>query len=162
MIRASNQFSPKTKVVDLLFLYNFYFGQISSFLYENLSFNWSNSSKNNLNEETVHLLCSTLCRPDAIPASGRRRATPRVGNRAPAPLFSSRTPWKLLCQSPFLFVRARVHDELSRASRARRAGHGSPPRLDSSHPELRSLAVHPLRPPTRAAEPLTGRNRASV
>src|SRR6185312_13768414 len=30
MIRASNQFSPKSKVVDLLFLYNFYFGQISS------------------------------------------------------------------------------------------------------------------------------------
>ena len=29
MIRASNQLSPKTKVVDLLFLYNFYFGQIS-------------------------------------------------------------------------------------------------------------------------------------
>jgi hypothetical protein len=30
MIRASNQLSPKSKVVDLLFLYNFYFGQISS------------------------------------------------------------------------------------------------------------------------------------
>ena len=29
MIRASNRFSPKTKVVDLFFLYNFYFGQIS-------------------------------------------------------------------------------------------------------------------------------------
>ena len=29
MIRAPNQLSPKTKVVDLLFLYNFYFGQIS-------------------------------------------------------------------------------------------------------------------------------------
>ena len=30
MIRASIQLSPKKKVVDLLFLYNFYFGQISS------------------------------------------------------------------------------------------------------------------------------------
>ena len=30
LIRAPNQFSPKSKVVDLLFLYNFYFGQISS------------------------------------------------------------------------------------------------------------------------------------
>ena len=29
MIRASIQLLPKTKVVDLLFLYNFYFGQIS-------------------------------------------------------------------------------------------------------------------------------------
>ena len=31
MIRAPNQFLPKTKVVDLIFLYNFYFGQIPSF-----------------------------------------------------------------------------------------------------------------------------------
>ena len=30
MIRTSNQLSPKSKVVDLLFLYNFYFGQNSS------------------------------------------------------------------------------------------------------------------------------------
>ena len=30
LIRAPNQLSPKTKVVDFLFLYNFYFGQISS------------------------------------------------------------------------------------------------------------------------------------
>ena len=30
MIRAPNQLLPKTKVVDLFFLYNFYFGQISS------------------------------------------------------------------------------------------------------------------------------------
>jgi hypothetical protein len=29
MIRASNQLSPKTKVVALIVLYNFYFGQIS-------------------------------------------------------------------------------------------------------------------------------------
>jgi hypothetical protein len=31
MIRAPNQFSPKTKVVALLLLYNFYFDQIPSF-----------------------------------------------------------------------------------------------------------------------------------
>ena len=31
MTRASNQLAPKTKVVDLLSLYNFYFGQISGF-----------------------------------------------------------------------------------------------------------------------------------
>ena len=30
MIRASNPLSPKTKFVDLIVLYNFYFGQISS------------------------------------------------------------------------------------------------------------------------------------
>ena len=30
LIEASNQVLPKTKVVDFLFLYNFYFGQISS------------------------------------------------------------------------------------------------------------------------------------
>jgi len=30
MIRASIQLSPKSKVVDFLVLYNFYFGQISS------------------------------------------------------------------------------------------------------------------------------------
>ena len=29
MIRASNQLWPKSKVVDLLSLYNFYFGQMS-------------------------------------------------------------------------------------------------------------------------------------
>jgi len=29
LIRAPNQFLPKSKVVDLLSLYNFYFGQIS-------------------------------------------------------------------------------------------------------------------------------------
>ena len=31
-----------------------------------------------LNEETVHLQCSALCTPAPIPASERRRATPRV------------------------------------------------------------------------------------
>jgi len=30
MIQVSNQLLPKTKVVDLLFPYNFYFGRISS------------------------------------------------------------------------------------------------------------------------------------
>ena len=50
-----------------------------------------------------------------------------------------------------------MRPESSRVAAVRRAGHGSPPRLDSSHPELRSLAVHPLRPPTSAAEPLLRR-----
>ena len=31
LIRAPNQLPPKTKVVHLLFLYNLYFGQITSF-----------------------------------------------------------------------------------------------------------------------------------
>ena len=50
-----------------------------------------------------------------------------------------------------------MRPESSRVAAVRRVGHGSPPRLDSSHPELRSLAVHPLRPPTSAAEPLLRR-----
>ena len=50
----------------------------------------------------------------------------------------------------------------SRVTVARRTGHCSPPRLDSSHPELHSLVVHPLRPSTSATVRKPGRNRAQT
>ena len=128
------------------------------FPYENLSFNWSNSSKNHLNEETVHLLCSTLCRPDAIPASGRRRATPRVGNRAPTPLFTLHWPGSFRSVHPYPFPEL-LRRARARVAAVRRAGHGSPPRLDSSHPELRNLAPTPLRPIRCLLESFPGRFR---
>ena len=151
---AQNESCRSSFSLQLLFWPNF------KFLYENLSFNWSNSSKNHLNEETVHLLCSTLCRPDAIPASGRRRATPRVGNRAPTPLFTLHWPGSFRSVHPYPFPEL-LRRARARVAAVRRAGHGSPPRLDSPHPELRNLAPTPLRSIPCLLESFPGRNRAA-
>ena len=42
---SSKSISPKTKVVDLYFLYHFYFGHFK-FLYQNLGFGRSNTAQN--------------------------------------------------------------------------------------------------------------------
>ena len=135
---AQNESCRSSFSLQLLFWPNF------KFLYEKLSFNWSNSSKNHLNEETVHLLCSTLCRPDAIPASGRRRATPCVGNRAPTLFFTLHWPGSFRSVHPYPFPEL-LRRARARVAAVRRAGHGSPSRLDSSHPKLRNLAPTSLR-----------------
>jgi len=147
---AQNESCRSSFSLQLLFWPNF------KFLYENLSFNWSNSSKNHLNEETVHLLCSTLCRPDAIPASGRRRTTPRVGNRAPTPLFTLHWPGSFRSVHPYPFPEL-LRRARARVAAVRRAGHGSPPRLDSLRPEPSSLAVHRLHSTPCPFEPNPGR-----
>ena len=54
---AQNESCSSSFPLQLLFWPNF------KFLYENLSFNWSNSDRNHLNEETVSPLCSSLWRP---------------------------------------------------------------------------------------------------
>ena len=88
----------------------------------------------------------------------RRRSTRRpstiLAHRA-ARAYPVAVPF--LVSPPSILILELVRPESSRVAAVRRVGHGSPPHLDSSHPELRSLAVHPLRPPTSAAVPYPGR-----
>jgi len=90
---------------------------------------------------------------------GRRRASTRRPSRVSTALHlaDALEPSCPVPSSPSILILELVRPESSRVAAVRRVGHGSPPRLDSSHPELRSLAVHPLRPPTSAAEPLLRR-----
>ena len=87
--------------------------------------------------------CSTLCRTDAVPASGHRRATPRVGNRTPTPLKLS----LIVSQR-----RLRVPHPLSlpRAAAAQSTSSSSPPSVPpanshhpASFPRTRSRATSP-------------------
>jgi hypothetical protein len=95
---------------------------------------------------------------------GRRRASTRRPSRLCAALHlaDDLEPSCPVPSSPSILILKLVRPESSRVAAVRRVGHGSPPRLDSSHPELHSLAVHPLRPPTSATVPYPGRNRAQT
>ena len=138
------------------------------FPYQNLSFSGSNGSQNHSNGLTVRapafsLFCPYRHRRPSTPASSSTRRSSRrssASGRRPYPLASTGN-FSSLPAFSFLGARSSSSEQRQvRVAAVRRAGHGSPPRLDSSHPELHSLAVHPLRPPTSAAEPLPGRNRA--
>ena len=145
LIRAPNQLSPKTKVVDLLFLYNFYFGQIPSF-YMKFGVSAGQTGVKIIQRVNSGLLCSVLCTPVPIPASERRRATPRVATAG-----DPRRPRAVLIHAVALeasrSVRCFPFLELARAELAavRPADHPSPLRLDSPRLEPSSLAVHLLR-----------------
>src|SRR6185312_8013754 len=87
--------SPKTKVVDLIFLYNFYFGQISSF---NMKFGalGGRTLVKSIQTSSTRLLCSpvtTYARPCRRPATAP--ATPRVGHRRTSPAALARRPYLL-------------------------------------------------------------------
>ena len=70
---------------------------------------------NSLNRGTVPPLCLALCRTDAIPATVAGGEPPRVGNRAPTPLFSSRR--RLKASRPVLILPSpsSVHGEPKQA-----------------------------------------------
>ena len=110
--------------------------------------------------------CSALCSSPAIPAtvlvgaSSTRRPSMILARRAarPYPVAVPSPSFPLPSSSPS--SSSRVAQRRARAVVVRRTGRSSPPRLDSSRPEPRRLAVHPLRPPTSATEPFTGRNQA--
>jgi len=132
---AQNESCRSSFSLQLLFWPNF------KFLYENLSFNWSNSGKNQLSEETV----SSLCSSPAIPATVLVGAPPRVGRRR-----SSHAALRVLIRSrcrlrfrfAFLLPRVRVTQTRARARRrpSRRPTLATPlrflaPRAARPHPE---------------------------
>ena len=117
-IRVSNQVSPKTKVVDLSFFYNFYFGQISSCY---MKFGVS------VNQNQVKILkfdhCALQCLHCAAPTPSRRLAagerrlasaiTPR--RRSSSALSSPRDVSVFLI--PFLFLELLLRRARARARR---------------------------------------------
>ena len=138
LIRASNQLSPKMKVVHLLFLYNFYFGQISS-CYMKFGVLFGQNQVKFI--EPGH--CSSTVLGTVSPRrhtsdSGRRRASTRRPSRLSAALLLSRTPRSFLSRPvpPFSFLSARRAE----ASRARRTGRRSSSRRPTLTTPLRSRA----------------------
>ena len=95
---------------------------------------------------------------------GRRRASTHRPSRVSTALHlaDALEPSCPVPSSPSIPILKLVRPESSIVAAVRRAGHGTPPRLDSSHPELRSLAVHPLRPPTSATVPYPSGNRSQT
>src|SRR6185312_3550385 len=99
MIRASNQFAPKTKVVDILFLYNFYFGQISSC---HMKFRVSISQtrvKIDQRDHCAALLVTVLVRRRALNASAVAAL-----DRHPSVLFQSWVPNSIFSSSISLIL----------------------------------------------------------
>ena len=79
MIRASNQLSPKTKVVALIVLYNFYFGKISCSNVKFGALDGQSRLKVTQSRSTgTPLFCSVHRRPSTL-------ASPRVGCRRTSP-----------------------------------------------------------------------------
>ena len=110
------------------------------FPYENLSFNWSNSGKNHLNEETVHLLLA-LCRSPAIPATVLVGAAPRVGNRA-RPRRRRPYPREHLEGScPVPFLPSPSSGQRAEASRPRRRRSSGRARRPDRFPRTQSCAT---------------------
>ena len=107
LIRASNQLAPKTKVVDLLSLYNFYFGQIAGF---NMKFGVLGSQT--LIKIISNEFNSVLCRPcfqcpadlDGGAATRRGPGDPPPPLKPPAELAMAKTVLAL----PFHFLAPRA------------------------------------------------------
>jgi len=117
LIRASNQLSPKMKVVHLLFLYNFNFGQISS-CYMKFGVLFGQNQVKFI--EPGH--CSSTVLGTVSPRrhtsdSGRRRASTRRPSRLSTALLLSRTPRSFLSARRAEASRAR---RTSRRSSSRR------------------------------------------
>ena len=142
MIRAPNQLSPKTKVVDLLFLYNFYFGQISC---SHMEFGVS-ACQFQVKIIQTKKQCLHCARTPPIPplwppasSSTRRQSRPTSASERrsyPRGRLEASRP-----VPPFSFLGARRAE----ASRAHRAGRPSPPQLVSSRSKPPHLALHLLR-----------------
>ena len=107
--------------------------------------------------------CSALCSSPAIPAtvlvgaSSTRRPSTILARRAarPYPVAVPSPSFPLPSSSPS--SSSRVAQRRARAVVVRRTGRSSPPRLDSSRPELRNLAPKLVHPSTSAAVPYPGR-----
>ena len=132
-------------------------------LYENLSYGRSNSSQIDSNEFTVQLQRFHCARPTPIPASGRRRALPRVAAPAILALRARRSyPFEgpgcfSSIPSPSLRSRRVEHEQ---AAAEPCAGQPSPPQLVSARPNLPRHVPHPRRTAPTSIRLLTGRNRA--
>ena len=162
MIRTSNQLSPKTKVVDLLFLYNFYFGQIPSFYMKfgvsagqiwvkivQTSKQWFSSAS------TVQPRRHTGVWPpvsDATRRPSRLDAAQARAYRLPEPSpFSPR---------PYASSSSRESSPCS-ATAGPRTGRSSPPHLNPSHSESLHLAPNLLRQDLKANAVESANLRAS-
>ena len=154
MIRASNQLSPKSKVVDFLVLYNFYFGQISC---SNVKFGALDGQSRLKSHKFGYCapVWSVPRRPRRWGRHASRRRTSPIVHTLPSLSARSRARFRL----PVPLPRVARSAQQSRATlaTARRAGadsgHLSPPCLDSS----RSKPLHLLRPFPSSAEPQPGR-----
>ena len=148
MTRASNQLAPKTKVVDLLFLYNFYFGQISC---SHMKFGvLGGQTLVKINEvKSSSLLCSRGCtRADGnSDGDATRRTSANLASCAHAPSLSlSRS--RFCFPLPF-FSLAQQGAEPPEPRRRPPLRPSSPPPLDLPRPEPRSIALdllHLFRP----------------
>ena len=164
MIRASNQVSPKTKVVDLSFSYNFYFGQISSCY---MKFGVS------VNQNRVKILKFNHCSLQCLYCDARR---PYRRLCSSAPLHASAIAPDLgvgaliLANASKVPVPSRVPLFLPRSSERKRAelavdvplAELRRPRSISSRSELRNLAPKLLQSSTSSVEPLLWPNRAQT
>ena len=144
LIRVPNQLAPKTKVVDLLSLYNFYFGQISC---SNVKFG-ALDGQSRLNHSI-----SVNCASSAPPIS--TSASPRVTPASTSPL-----------KRPRCRVDRQVHFRFSvplpfpvRSTQWSRASRRSPPAFvpaklaaPSRFPAPQPSSPHPA-PPTPYPEP---------
>ena len=111
MIRASNQLSPKSKVVDLVSLYNFYFGQISC---SNVKFGVLGGQtlikiiSNEFHSVTVfssEVVRAPIPRPRVVAGDATRRPSANLALRARAPVLIPTEPCPF--SSTLLLPRAR-------------------------------------------------------
>ena len=161
MIRASNQLLPKTKVVDLFFLYNFYFGQISS-SYINFEFQLVKLCSKSFQTISTQLLYSPVTpyarpcrRPATAPTTTTRRSSTNLAHRARAPILIPTEPCPF-SPSPFFLAltlhRARTEPPPAFVPTAPRR-----PSSISACPNLPHLALHLLHPSPSSIEPYAGR-----
>jgi hypothetical protein len=87
------------------------------------------------------------------PATSTCRPSANLALRAGAPLS---VPSLNHCPPHLLLPRVRAEQRAERSCRRHRAGHPSPPCLDSSRPKPPHLALHLLRPSTNPSEPSPG------
>ena len=154
MIRASIQLSPKTKVIDLIVLYNFYFGQISC----------SNVKFGALDGQSRLKITQFRSTVPPVPRRSRRRrrhaSRRRAHRRLSAPAAASIAKSIFASPFPFLFpCGARSGAEQAAARRRRSCRPNSPPLLDSPHPNPPRLTPHLQRPTPSSISQFFGRNR---
>ena len=159
LIRASNQLSPKTKVVVLIVLYNFYFGQISR---SNVKFgvlDGQSQLKTTRSRSTVTSLFWSVHRRAR---RSRRHASAGVDPRSPRrcadtslSLSPEPCPFFLL----FSFLTRAGRAELQQSHRRPPCRPSSPSCLDSPRPEPSNLALHLLHPSSSPISSSPGRIR---
>ena len=157
MIRAPNQLSPKTKVVDLLFLYNFYFGQIPSGY---MKFRVLSGQRSNQFIQTGH--CSSTVLATVSPAGHTGDCSRRLLHalavddpRMPRCASLSGRGAISVFASPFSFLASRAEPSPCSAADEPRAGQPSPPQFDSARPNLPPLALPVLHPSLSSIDPFS-------